>query len=170
MYNSCNEKYAENKITIQLSWLPSIYRTNTKSRSDTGHRKRQNEVEEYTNRVWRAKVGSHHGVTRVVVVLVVVVVVMVYGGEGRWYNDSVNNRGGRWRWRQWWRWIIMLLAEGRESAHNLGWGEHSDLLVATINNRGGYRYRTLLLMLRRWWWWLPFTLVSTVRGGRAGWG
>lgn len=85
----------------------------------------------------------------VVVVLVVMVMVMVYGGEGRWHNDSVNNRGG-WRWwRQRWRGVVVLLAEGRESAHDLGRGEHSDLLVATINNRGGYRYWTLLLMLRR---------------------
>lgn len=120
-------------------------RENTKSRLDT------------TRKVRKHYEGSHHDVIRMVVVVLVVVVVMVLYGR-----HSVNNCT-RW-WRRWG--IVVLLAEGREGAHDLGWSEYSYLMLiyatapaTTVNDN---RRWTLLERL------LPFTRIIAMRKRRGG--
>lgn len=116
-------------------------RENTKSRLDT------------TRKVRKHYGGSHHGVIRMVVVVVVVMV--LYG------RHSVNNCTGWWRgWG-----VVVLLAEGREGAHDLGWSEHSYLMLiyatapaAIVNDNRGW---TLLERL------LPFTRIIAMRKRRG---
>lgn len=83
-------------------------------------------------------------------VMVVVVVVMVLYGR-----HSVNNCSG-WRCK-----VVVLLAEGRKGAHDLGRSEHSDLMLiyatapaAAVNDNRGW---TLLEGL------LPFTRIVGMR-------
>lgn len=85
-----------------------------------------------------------------------VVVVMVL-----YRRHSVNNCT-RW-WRGWG--VVVLLAEGREGAHDLGWSEHSYLMLiyatapaVTVNDN---RW-TLLERL------LPFTRIIAMRKRRGG--
>lgn len=89
-------------------------------------------------------------------VMVVVVVMVLYG------RHSVNNCSGWW-WRRWG--VVVLLAEGRKGAHDLGRSEHSDLMLiyatapaATVNDNRGW---TLLEGL------LPFTRIVAMRKRRG---
>lgn len=125
-----------NKIHIH------VYRENTKSRSDAKRKARKHYG------------GSHHDVIRVV--MVVVMVMVLYG------RHSVNNCSGWW-WRRWG--VVVLLAEGRKGAHDLGRSEHSDLMLiyatapaAAVNDNRGW---TLLEGL------LPFTRIVAMRKRRG---